>query len=328
MQQGRFQSDAFIPEFPEVFHILFFLVGSQQHAVEDGVEVHQVVRQSIRTVVADVQVGADYFTGSAHHGELFAHILGVGGHFIQHGQDAGGNVEFALVLLGIRLSQAQQHPFALDLKGFFEAWGHVVPRILLAPVGKGGAGAVRLAAVAVAASSSSGARHAHHPESSPSAPVQHAGHHAGRVQKAVFHGVYIKFHGGVFRAGGRGEGGHSLLDTGGAGVQVAGFDFLKPLGGFLPCGIGKHFLSLAETGAQDEKHQRGKRRTFAERGEVYHDGMRLQGIFTNPSPEEKLQLFFKKKNSTYCYGGKMFTPAPCGRRRSRRLRPPPFPPGK
>ena len=42
----------------------------------------------------------------------------------------------ALVLLGIRLSQAQQHPFALDLKGFFEAWGHFVPRILLAPVGK------------------------------------------------------------------------------------------------------------------------------------------------------------------------------------------------
>ena len=37
---------------------LFFLVGSQQHAVEDGVEVHQVVRQGIRTVVADVQVGA------------------------------------------------------------------------------------------------------------------------------------------------------------------------------------------------------------------------------------------------------------------------------
>ena len=55
----------------------------------------------------------------------------------------------------------------------------------------------------------------------------------------------------------RDEGGkmnRSLLDTGGAGVQVAGFDFLQPFGSFLSCGIGKHFLSLAEAGA--DRHLR------------------------------------------------------------------------
>ena len=72
---------------------------------------------------------------------MFAYVLGVGGHFIQHGEDAGGNVEFTLVFFRIRFSQAKQHPFALDLKVFFKTGGHVVSRVLLAPVGEGGAGA-------------------------------------------------------------------------------------------------------------------------------------------------------------------------------------------
>ncbi|WP_417003227.1 hypothetical protein, partial [Akkermansia sp.] len=90
---------------------------------------------------------------------------------------------------------------------------------------------------------------------------------------------------------------------------MPGFDFLEPFRRFFSGGIGKQFLGLAKAGTHDKEDERGKRRTFMQGIEVYHNGAEgLQGILTNTAYEKKFHLSFKKIAGHIVLPRRMFIP--------------------